>query len=200
MLPDGMLRSEAARTLSPGGRIALEAMVSARRPDQNGNYTLVAGRAKEYGIGSRTTLAAALRELVARGLVEVTRPAPSRLDRVPTLYAVTWHSVQYRAAQPLDRAEPASHAYLHWKPPPKSTIARHRGARGRYATPERPAVEGATTETEIRPPSGQDASIQWTGTGAPQVQSVVEHLGSAVQRMDPSISRGGGRGSARRRS
>lgn len=90
----------------------------------NGALGITRDQAAQNGIGSNRTLYGALRELEARGLLERTYHA-SRVPPRPTMYALTWVSVDDTEYSKSERLP--THAYREWQPKqkPKFTVVKN---------------------------------------------------------------------------
>jgi len=118
-IPEEVLRSEAYRQLPDSAVRILLAIAVQYRGNNNGDLSMTAGMAKEYGIGHKN-LAAALPLLEMTGLLQRTRQG--RLQGGATLcslYALTWKplnaSDKYDTAVLADRR--ASNEWVHWVRP-----------------------------------------------------------------------------------
>jgi hypothetical protein len=105
MIPTDVLLSPAWRTLPHAARTVLTVLAAQYSGRYNGSVTLTQRTAREYGITTPRTLYAALRELVARGLVVQTRPG-TRLPPRSAMYALGW--------RPID--DPLGHDPHHARP------------------------------------------------------------------------------------
>lgn len=112
MLPLHVLESEAVCTLNHAAFRVLVLLAAAYNGSNNGALGVTHRQAAKAGIASRNTLYGALRDLVERGLIEMTFPA-SRVPPRPTMYAVTWlpaNDTEFSAGQRL-----AAHSYRQWR-------------------------------------------------------------------------------------
>lgn len=97
-IPHSVMDSADFRSLSGSAMIALMALVRQFNGHNNGDYSLTHSMAKEWRIGSKTTLANALGELMKKNLIVRTRD-PTRDKQNPhgqcALYGVTWKPIDY---------------------------------------------------------------------------------------------------------
>lgn len=113
-LPESVLLSPALATAPHAALRVLTIMVVGRPRERNGLLACSESYAARYGINSSDTLRRSLNDLLSRGLIEITRPG-RKLNRNPTLYAVTWWPVAYRNGEPVAHPGEPSHAYLEWQ-------------------------------------------------------------------------------------
>ena len=113
-LPESVLMSPALATAPHAALRILTIMVVGRPRERNGLLACSESYAEKFGVTSSDTLRRSLTELLARQLITVTRPG-KKLNRNPTLYAVTWWPIAYRNGEPLAVPEEPSHAYLQWQ-------------------------------------------------------------------------------------
>lgn len=114
-LPVVVLEHVAVRTLSHSAFRVLVLLVAQYHGGNNGALGITPSQASTSGVGSRHTLYKSLRELEARGLIEMTYPA-SRTPPRPTMWAITWEAVDAtdyststrRAARTFERWSPAA--------------------------------------------------------------------------------------------
>ena len=85
----------------------------------NGALGITRSQAALNGIGSDHTLYRALRTMEERGLIEQTYPA-SRVPPRPTMYALTWISVDDTKWSRSTRI--AAHTYRDWQPSRKPKL------------------------------------------------------------------------------
>jgi hypothetical protein len=79
----------------------------------NGTQACTESWMRRFGITGTDTVRRCLKELEKRGLIEITRPG-MKMRKIPTLYAVTWRSVDSRDSKLIDKPAPASHKYSKW--------------------------------------------------------------------------------------
>lgn len=116
-IPESVLLSDAVCSL-PHAAFKVLAILNVGRPkERNGTQCCSESYAAKFGITSRDTVRRSLNELQQRGLIVITRRV-SPFMKFATLYGVTWWAILYRNGEPLDIAEPATHAYLRWSPTP----------------------------------------------------------------------------------
>lgn len=99
-LPVVILRSDNFKSLSPNAKNLFLCMLSqvnfgSGGPQNNGDQCAAFSIAKEWGIGSKTTLHKVIQELLERGWIEQTREVVfSTGERnKPNLYAITYWSI-----------------------------------------------------------------------------------------------------------
>ena len=119
MLPVKVLEHVAVTTLSHA-TFRIMALLAARyHGHNNGALGITRSQAAEKGIGSDHTLYDALRMLEEHGLIEQTYPA-SRVPPRPTMYALTWVSVDDTSWSQSRRIP--SHKYRDWQPSQKPKL------------------------------------------------------------------------------
>lgn len=103
-----VFESPAWKALTPQQRLAYIAIQRFLNSSNNGTLHLTLKEAKHAGIKSSATLAKALRNLVAVGLLSVTREGGCERDgeRLPTLYAVTHLPVYDQPRHLVDARKP----------------------------------------------------------------------------------------------
>ncbi len=156
------MRHPACATLPHAAFRVLCILVVGKAKHRNGTLACAESYAAEFGITSSDTLARALEELQARGLIEVTRRV-QRLQRWPTLWAVTWWPIANRDGQPLAHPEPASHAYTKWI---ESDERRQQRESRRQAYSDRRSNGQAGSRVSSLRPSGHDTPTIGVETGA----------------------------------
>jgi hypothetical protein len=114
-IPESLLESLAGQTLPHPALKVLTIMIVGRTKERNGTMCCSERYAAKYGIRARATVLRALTELQERGIIVITRRVRP-FQKYATLYAVTWWPIANRDGEPLERPEPASYAYLKWKP------------------------------------------------------------------------------------
>ena len=119
MLPLTVLDKAAVKTLSHAAFRVLLLMAAQYNGGNNGALGITRIQAAANGIGSHHTLYSALRTLAERGLIEQTYPA-SRVPPRPTMYALTWMSVDDTSWSRSTRI--AAHTYRDWQPSRKPKL------------------------------------------------------------------------------
>lgn len=96
--------------LGGSSQLAYLALMRQKGSTNNGDLSLPITFAKRYGISSESTLAKALRELVALGLIAVTREGGSTRggQRLPTLYRFTDIEVYAVPAKFIEASKPTN--------------------------------------------------------------------------------------------
>ena len=124
MLPLTVLDKVAVNTLSHATKWVLVLMAAQYNGYNNGALGLSKSQAAKQNISNKT-LYKALATLEERGLIEQTYPA-SRVPPRPTMYALTWISVDDTSWSQSTRIP--SHAYRDWKPSrkPKLEVVRNK--------------------------------------------------------------------------
>lgn len=112
-MPVDVLESAACATLPLAAFKVLTVLASSYSGANNGTLACTESWARRYGINGTDTVRRSLKELERRGLIEVTRRG-MRMRRVPTLYAITWASVDNRDGTPIGAPAPASHRYAQY--------------------------------------------------------------------------------------
>ncbi len=118
-LPLTVLQEAAVNTLSHAAFRILILMAAQYNGGNNGALGITRSQAAVNGIGSDHTLYSALRALEERGLIEQTYPA-SRVPPRPTMYALTWVSVDDTSWSRSTRIP--AHTYRDWQPPRKPKL------------------------------------------------------------------------------
>ncbi len=119
MLPLTVLAEPAVNTLSHAAFRILVLMAAQYNGGNNGALGITYSQAALNGIGSDNTLYRALRTLEERGLIEQTYPA-SRVPPRPTMYALTWMSVDDTSWSRSTRIP--THTYRDWQPSRKPKL------------------------------------------------------------------------------
>ncbi len=114
-IPESVLRSAAVCSLPHAAFKILAVLLLGRSKERNGTACCSCSYAEQFGIVSRDTVRRSLEELQERGLIVITRRV-SPFKKHPTLYGVTWWPIYFRDGEPLASPEPATHAYLNWRP------------------------------------------------------------------------------------
>lgn len=122
-LPLSVLSTPAVTTLDHAAFRVLVLLAAQYYGTNNGALGITWTQAAANGIKSDNTLYAALRELETRGLIEQTYPA-SRVPPRPTMYAITWVSVDDTEYSRSTRT--AAHSYRDWSAPPTARRRRRR--------------------------------------------------------------------------
>ncbi len=125
MLPVKVLEHVAVTTLSHATFRIMALLAAQYHGGKNGALGITSSQAAENGIGSDNTVYKALRTLEERGLIEQTYPA-SRVPPRPTMYALTWVSVDDTSWSQSTRLP--SHTYRNWHPPRKSKFGVFKGS------------------------------------------------------------------------
>lgn len=138
-IPLGVLEHPACSTLPLAAFKVLVVLAAGYSGSNNGTLACTESWGKKFGIGGTDTVWRSLRELTARGLVEVTRQG-MKMRKMPTLYALTWQPVNNRDGQPIDIPQLPSHRYLKWvetefHPSQRGTVTPVRGVEGARFTP-----------------------------------------------------------------
>ena len=113
MLPVQLILHISVTTLHHGSFRILVLLTAEYRGRNNGAIGLTRDQAKAAGIGGKNTLYKGLKDLVERGLIEITHPA-SRVPPRPAMYALNWlpiNDTEYTKKSLL-----ATHAYRNWDP------------------------------------------------------------------------------------
>ena len=113
-LPCSVLDTEAVTSLSHAAFRILVLLAAQYHGGNNGALGLTRSQAAVNGIVSNNTLYRALAAIEERGLVEQTYTA-SRVPPRPTMYALTWMSVDDTTWSTSKRLP--THAYREWTPP-----------------------------------------------------------------------------------
>lgn len=113
MLPVDLVLHVSVTTLDHGSFRTLVLLAMEYRGKNNGAIGLTREQAKAAGIGSKTTLYGALRDLIERGLIEITHHA-SRVPPRPAMYALNWLPVDDTEWSKKTRL--ASHDYRNFDP------------------------------------------------------------------------------------
>ena len=119
MLPLTVLDQAAVIKLSHAAFRILVLMAAQYHGGNNGALGITRSQAAVNGIGSDHTLYSALRTLEERGLIEQTYPA-SRVPPRPTMYALTWMSVDDTSWSRSTRIP--AHTYRDWQPSRKPKL------------------------------------------------------------------------------
>ncbi len=119
MLPVKILEHVAVTTLSHATFRIMALLTAQYHGHNNGALGITRNQARENGIGSDHTMYDALRTLEERGLIEQTYPA-SRVPPRPTMYALTWVSVDDTSWSQSTRIP--AHSYREWQPSRKPKL------------------------------------------------------------------------------
>jgi len=114
------MEHEACRTLPYAAFKVLAVIAVGYNGRNNGTLACTESWGRRFGITGTDTVRRSLRELVNRGLIEITRRG-LRIRNVPTLYALAWEPIDYRDGSLLDRAVPATWRYRQWAERHRST-------------------------------------------------------------------------------
>lgn len=109
-IPVTVLESAACATLPLAAFKVLVILASGYRGTNNGTMACTESWARKYGIMGTDTVRRSLKELEARGLIELTRRG-MKMRKIPSLWALTWQSIDNRNGQPIGVPAPASHRY-----------------------------------------------------------------------------------------
>ena len=125
LLPVTVLSTDAVKTLHHAAFRVLVLLAAEYNGHNNGAVGLTRSQVAVNGIGSDHTLYSALRTLEKRGLSEQTYPA-SRVPPRPTMYALTWISVD--ATEWSQSKRIPVHTYRDWRPSrkPKLKVVRNK--------------------------------------------------------------------------
>jgi len=149
-IPLEVLEHEACTTLNPTAFKVLVVIAAGYSGRNNGTMACTQVWGEKFGIRGTDTARLALRELVQRGLLEVTRPG-IKMRSTPTLYALTWQPINSRDGRLLDRAELPPRGFRNWKPKtefhpdPKGEVTPTAGVQHRRLTPICPGMNGSLT-------------------------------------------------------
>lgn len=118
-IPLELLKEPAVTTLPHAAFRMLVILAAGYSGGNNGTLAATDKWVKQFGMVSKDTTYSALHELIERGLIEVTRPG-MKYRRLPTLYAITWQSINNRNGKVLGVFSAPSHRYRHWKAPART--------------------------------------------------------------------------------
>ncbi len=118
-LPVKVLEHVAVTTLSHATFRIMALLTAQYHGHNNGALGITRSQAAENGIGSDHTVYDALRMLEEHGLIAETYPA-SRVPPRPTMYALTWVSVDDTSWSRSTRIP--AHTYRDWKPSRKPKL------------------------------------------------------------------------------
>lgn len=113
MLPVNLVMHVSVTTLDHGSFRVLVLLAMEYRGKNNGAIGLTREQAKAGGIGGKNTLYKALRDLIERGLIEITHYA-SRVPPRPAMYAINWLPVD--DTEYSEKTRLASHEYRNFDP------------------------------------------------------------------------------------
>ena len=113
MLPVQLILHISVTTLDHGSFRILVLLTAEYRGKNNGAIGLTRDQAKAAGVRGKNTLYKGLKDLIERGLIEITHPA-SRVPPRPAMYALNWLAID--DTEYTKKSRIATHNYRNWDP------------------------------------------------------------------------------------
>lgn len=173
MLPVDLVMHVSVTTLDHAAFRVLVVLATEYRGKNNGAVGITRAQAKAAGVGGKNTLYRALKNLIDRGLIEITSHA-SRVPPRPAMYSMAWLPVD--DTEHSIRTRTPSHNYRSWTPEKNNF---------RYPVMGNKGVRNGEQETEVElhsPRNGEQGPVLGGST--------VPIMGSPYR----STIRGGARG------
>lgn len=111
-----MLESDAYISLSARGHLLLSNLLSQFSGSNNGDLSATYSEMKKRGFGSKTTLSRALKELLDKGLILLTRFGSYGSIRQCNLYAIGWLSIPEMPKLDIPTPTDAPNGWKTWEP------------------------------------------------------------------------------------
>jgi hypothetical protein len=154
MLPLSVMISEAFKTLPAGYQRVLWLLAAQYDGTNNGDLALTRKQAAHFGLNNERHRSNGLRELEARGLIEKTRQGGIAAGtKFPTLWALTFHSIQHREGRKLDAVRLPTNAWRQFQDThvASSTTRTQLARKGVHDTHPASSEPASTTRTLIAP-------------------------------------------------
>lgn len=158
MLPLRVMIHDAFKTMPIGYQRVLWLLAAQYDGSNNGNLALTRKQARHFGLNNERHRSQGLRELERRGLIEKTRQGGiASGSKLPTLWALTWHSIQWADGRKLDTVRLPPNTWANWPGkihdthPASSTTRTGSAENGSHDTHPASSDPQSTTRTPLAP-------------------------------------------------
>ena len=118
LIPGRVLESVAYKSLSARGHLLLSNLLSQFSGRNNGDLSATYSEMKKRGFGSKATLSRALKELLIKGLILLTRSGSYGSIRQCNLYAIGWLDIPEMSKLDIRTPIDARNGWKTWEPKP----------------------------------------------------------------------------------